>query len=100
MRMALSAAIVTEAFPPAERGKAMGIIGAVVSIGIVLGPALGGLLIAALSWHWIFFVTLPVGLVGTLMAVRFVPAFRPSGGQRFDYIGAITLFASLISLLL
>ena len=100
MTMALGTAIVTEAFPPAERGKALGIIGAVVSIGIVLGPALGGLLIAALSWHWIFFVNLPVGLVGTLMVVRFVPAITPEGGQRFDYIGAVTLFVSLISLLL
>ncbi len=100
MTMALGAAIVTEAFPPAERGKAMGITGAVVSIGIVLGPALGGLLIAALSWHWIFFVNLPVGLVGTLMVLRFVPASTPEGGQRFDTVGAITLFVSLISLLL
>jgi EmrB/QacA subfamily drug resistance transporter len=100
MTMALSAAIVTEAFPPSQRGKAMGITGAVVSIGIVLGPALGGLVIAALSWHWIFFVNLPVGLVGTLMVLRFVPAIRPSGSQRFDYLGAVTLFVSLISLLL
>ena len=100
MTMALGAAIVTEAFPPSQRGKAMGITGAVVSIGIVLGPALGGLLIAALSWHWIFFVNLPVGLVGTLMVLRFVPAIRPSGSQRFDYLGAVTLFVSLISLLL
>jgi EmrB/QacA subfamily drug resistance transporter len=100
MTMALSAAIVTEAFPPSQRGKAMGISGAVVSIGIVLGPALGGLVIAALSWHWIFFVNLPVGLVGTLMVLRFVPAITPEGGQRFDYLGAVTLFVSLISLLL
>jgi MFS family permease len=57
-------------------------------------------LIAALSWHWIFFVNLPVGLVGTLMVVRFVPAITPEGGQRFDYLGAVTLFVSLISLLL
>src|SRR5262249_26070442 len=47
-----------------------------------------------------FFVNLPVGLVGTLMVARFVPAIRPGGGQRFDYVGAVTLFVSLLSLLL
>jgi EmrB/QacA subfamily drug resistance transporter len=79
---------------------ALGISGAIVSIGIVVGPTLGGVLIDALSWHWIFFVNLPVGIVGTLLALRFVPAFKPAGRQQFDYLGAITLFISLLSLLL
>ena len=59
-----------------------------VSVGIVLGPVLGGLLIGALSWHWIFFVNLPIGIVGTWMVLRFVPALKPAGGQRFDLLGA------------
>jgi EmrB/QacA subfamily drug resistance transporter len=100
MVVALGSAIVTEAFPPAERGRALGIIGSLVSVGIVLGPTLGGLIIGVLSWRWIFIVNLPVGIVGTLMVVRFVPATRPPGGQRFDYGGALTLFVSLTSLLL
>jgi EmrB/QacA subfamily drug resistance transporter len=98
--MALGMAIVTEAFPPSERGKALGISGSMVSIGIVLGPVLGGLIIGALSWHWIFYVNLPVGIVGTLMVLRFVPRGRPEGRQRFDWLGAFLLFASLMSLLL
>jgi EmrB/QacA subfamily drug resistance transporter len=100
MIMALGMAIVTEAFPPNERGKALGITGAMVSIGIVTGPTLGGLLLSVLSWHWIFFVNLPVGILGILMVVRFVPAIRPSGGQRFDFAGALALLAGLLSLLL
>jgi EmrB/QacA subfamily drug resistance transporter len=100
MTTALGLAIVTEAFPAAERGKALGIAGALVSIGIVAGPTLGGLLLDAFSWHWIFFVNLPVGLIGTLMVLRFVPAIKPVGGQRFDFVGAATLFVSLLSLLL
>ena len=100
MLMALGMAIVTEAFPPAERGKALGISGSMVSIGIVVGPVLGGLLIGALSWHWIFFVNLPVGIVGTWMVIRFVPAVQPPGGQRFDYLGAATLFVSLLALMM
>jgi len=100
MLMALGMAIVTEAFPPGERGKALGISGSMVSIGIVVGPVLGGLLIGALSWHWIFFVNLPVGIVGTWMVLRFVPGSRPRAGQRFDLAGAIALFAGLVALLL
>lgn len=100
MMFALGMAIVTEAFPSNERGRALGMSGTVVSIGIVVGPTLGGLLIDALSWNWIFFVNLPVGIVGTLMAVRFVPALKPAGRQQFDYAGAATLFLSLLALLL
>lgn len=100
MILALGMAIITEAFPAHERGKALGISGAVVSVGIVVGPTLGGLLIDALSWHWIFFVNLPVGIAGTVLAWRYVPNLRPPGGQRFDFPGAITLFFSLFALLL
>ena len=70
MIMALGAAIVTESFPPIERGKAMGMIGSIVSIGIMMGPALGGVILSALSWRWIFYVNLPVGIIGTIMVQR------------------------------
>ena len=100
MTMALGAAIVTEAFPPAERGKAMGMIGSIVSMGIVLGPALGGMILSVLSWHWIFFVNLPVGIIGTLMVKRNLPDFKPGGRQQFDFWGALSLFSSILFLLL
>lgn len=54
MMQALGIAIVTEAFPPTERGRALGIIGTVVSLGISIGPTVGGLLISTVGWHWIF----------------------------------------------
>jgi EmrB/QacA subfamily drug resistance transporter len=100
MIMALGMAIVTESFPPSERGRALGLTGSMVSIGIVLGPTLGGLILGALSWHWIFFVNLPVGIVGTLMVIRFVPARKPAGRQRFDLAGAVTFFAGMLTMLL
>ena len=99
MIMALGMAITTEAFPPSERGRALGITGTIVSVGIAVGPTLGGLIVKNLSWHWIFFVNLPVGIFGTFMVVRYVPTFRPPGGQRFDYWGALSLCISLLSLL-
>jgi EmrB/QacA subfamily drug resistance transporter len=100
MMMALGTAIVTEAFPPAERGKALGIAGSIVSVGIVVGPVLGGTILDALSWRWIFYVNLPIGIIGSLMVARFVPNLKPTGKQRFDFLGAFTLFVSLIALLL
>ncbi len=100
MTQALGTAIITEAFPDSERGKALGTSGTLVSIGIVLGPTLGGLLIESLSWHWIFLVNLPVGIIGVLMVMRYVPNLQPKGEQRFDYGGAAVLFVGLLTLLL
>jgi EmrB/QacA subfamily drug resistance transporter len=100
MTVALGMAIITEAFPPGERGKALGIGGSIVSIGIVVGPTLGGFIIGALSWRWIFYVNVPIGIFGVLLAQRFVPNFKPLGRQRFDYGGAITLLISVLSFLL
>lgn len=97
--LALGMAIITESFPRSERGKALGISGAIVSVGIVIGPTLGGFLIDGFSWRWIFYVNLPVGIAGTWLAWRYVPNIKPAGGQRFDFWGAITLFISLLSLL-
>ncbi|MBI9046208.1 MAG: MFS transporter [Anaerolineaceae bacterium] len=99
MNMALGMAIITESFPPRQRGMALGSAGAIVSIGIVLGPTMGGLILNALTWHWIFFVNLPVGIIGVLMVLRFVPNIKPIGKQKFDYMGAGTLFLSLLSFL-
>ena len=97
---ALSFAIVTDVFPDKERGKALGVAGAMLSSGVVIGPTLGGFLVSALSWHWVFFAGAPVGLLGALLALRFVPADRPTRGSRFDLAGAGVLLTALLSLLL
>jgi len=95
--LALGLALVTEAFPPQERGRALGIA---VSIGIVTGPTLGGIIIENLSWHWIFFVNVPIGILGTYLVWRNIPVTRPPGGQAFDFGGAATLFLGLLGILL
>ena len=100
MIFALGFAILTEAFPPSERGRALGVGGSIVSIGVALGPALGGIIIDSLSWRWIFLVNLPVGLIGTWTAHRFVPDVAPPGGQRFDFVGAGAFFVALLSMML
>lgn len=100
MMLGLGMAIITEAFPPRERGKAIGLNGAFVSIGVVLGPTLGGIILSVASWHWIFLVNLPIGIAGAFLAWRYVPDKRPSGKQHFDFAGAALLFLSLLALLL
>lgn len=100
MVLSLGIGIVTEAFPSTERGRALGVIGAMVSIGIVTGPTVGGLILQDLSWRWIFFVNVPVGAVGTWMAIRYIPNTPPPGGQRFDFAGAALFFVSLLTTLL
>jgi len=98
--LALGIAIITEAFPPAERGKALGISGSIISVGIIVGPTLGGLIIGSLSWSWIFFVNVPIGIIGILVGLQYIPDFKPHGNQKFDYFGAIALFISLLTFLL
>ena len=98
--LALGMAIVTEAFPPRERGMALGISGSIVSVGIVLGPTIGGLIIDAWSWNWIFFVNIPVGVIGIIMVLRFIPDIKPVVEQGFDLLGALALFISVLSFLL
>jgi len=100
MLMATGVAIITHAFPPRERGKAMGLIGTVVSIGSMTGPVLGGFLIQRVGWQSIFYINIPVGIVGTIMALKVLHDDEKIKGQSFDIPGALTLFISLVSLLL
>jgi EmrB/QacA subfamily drug resistance transporter len=100
MIQALGMGLVTEAFPSSERGRALGIIGTVVSIGISIGPTAGGVLIGTVGWRSIFLVNLPVGITGFFMVRRFVPEWRPPGGQRFDVWGAAIMLVTLIMLAL
>jgi EmrB/QacA subfamily drug resistance transporter len=82
---------------PAERAKAMGIFGFVASGGGSIGVLLGGILTDALSWHWIFLVNFPIGVIVVLLTLRLVPGTPVSAERgRLDVAGAITVTASLI----
>jgi EmrB/QacA subfamily drug resistance transporter len=82
---------------PAERAKAMGIFGFVASGGGSIGVLLGGILTDALSWHWIFLVNFPIGVVVVLLTLRLVPGAAPVASERrLDVAGAITVTASLM----
>ncbi len=98
---ALGTAIVTEVFPAGERGRALGVIGAVVAVGLASGPPLGGLLIGAVGWRAVFLVNVPVGIFTGAMVLRLVPRLPAAAtGQRFDLAGAVVLMSALGSLAL
>ncbi|MFC1952426.1 MFS transporter [Chloroflexota bacterium] len=101
MTIATGNAIITAAFPSKERGKALGIIGAVGGLGLLSGPVLGGFFLNLLGWRSIFYLRLPFGIISTAMAWALLKE-QPSLEQKekFDPLGATTLFLALTCLLL
>ncbi|MFC1925325.1 MFS transporter [Chloroflexota bacterium] len=100
MLMAVGMAIVTSVFPPAERGKAMGIYAISIAAALGLGPTLGGLIAEYLNWRYVFFVNLPIGVIAVLWGARIIPRGSTIPGQRLDLTGAVTASIFLVTLLL
>src|SRR5712691_4478162 len=78
----LSQAVLLEAFPPSERGKAMGFWGLGIVVAPILGPVFGGWLTDSYSWRWVFYINIPVGILSILMVYWFV--FDPSYIKRSE----------------
>jgi EmrB/QacA subfamily drug resistance transporter len=91
-------AMLVEAFPPSERGQALGYIGTSVAAGILAGPVLGGFLLQ-FNWQSIFYVNLPIGIAAIALVLRKIPNDRRRSEQRFDIAGAALLGVALLLLL-
>ncbi len=101
MLTANSFALISQAFPPQERGRAFGMNSIVWGAGSILGIVLGGLIITYTTWRVIFLINVPIGIFGTLWAYRTIrPDARAGGGESFDLPGAGTFTGALLSLLL
>jgi EmrB/QacA subfamily drug resistance transporter len=98
--MPLAQIVIGDLVPPAERGKRQGSIAAVYALTSVLGPALGGLLTDLLSWHWIFYVNLPIGAVALYVIAKSMPHDKPHHAHKIDYLGSVLLTGAITTALL
>jgi EmrB/QacA subfamily drug resistance transporter len=96
----ISLAVIGDLFSPQERGKYQGLFGAVFGISALIGPALGGFLTDNISWHWVFFVNLPIGAVALFIIWRLLPAHTETGVTRkVDFLGAAVFTLALVPIL-
>jgi len=96
-----ASAVVGDTFPPAERGRALGLIGATYGMAFVLGPPLAALILVVLNWRWIFLINLPIAGLVLVLGARVLPRLRIHAAlPAFDYTGICVTFALLAALVL
>jgi EmrB/QacA subfamily drug resistance transporter len=98
MLMPQTLTIITNTFPPERRGAAFGIWGAVAGVATIAGPTLGGLLVTAFDWRYIFFVNLPIGLIVLVLTVFIIPDLRLGRRHRIDIPGVLLATAALLAI--
>ncbi|WP_083454524.1 DHA2 family efflux MFS transporter permease subunit, partial [Nostocoides japonicum] len=90
-------AVITRMFAPDKRGAALGLWGSVAGVAILVGPIVGGILVDNLGWEWIFFINVPVGVIGFVVAWRLVPTLR-THEHTFDWLGVLLSAAGMFLL--
>src|SRR5215213_6347790 len=96
----IALAVIGDLFSPAERGKYQGLFGLMFGLAFLLGPAIGGTLTDTFSWHAIFYVNLPIGLIALLVIWRLLPNIKHTErAGKIDYLGVVTLTLGLVPLL-
>ncbi|MDA3799908.1 MAG: MFS transporter [Kiritimatiellae bacterium] len=100
MLFANAPAILTKVFPAIQRGQALGLQGTMTYLGLSTGPFLGGWLADHLSWHFVFFINVPIGLFAIWLSLKVIPNDRPEKSREpFDLAGALTFMIGLTTLL-
>jgi EmrB/QacA subfamily drug resistance transporter len=98
--MVTAQAIVADVVSPRERGRYQGIFGAVFGVTSVVGPVLGGFFVDNLSWRWIFYINLPVGILALIVTALVLPASAQRGHPAIDYVGTALLAGAAVSVVL
>jgi EmrB/QacA subfamily drug resistance transporter len=94
-------AVVADLYTPAERGKYLGLFGAMFGLSSLLGPGIGGLITDNFGWHWIFFVNVPLALISLVVLWRLLPPIRrPDAARHIDYLGAAVFTAAIAPFLI
>ena len=91
MMMPVSLSILMGAFPKRQHGTAVGVWGALGTAAAALGPSIGGILVTYVSWHWIFFINVPIGIAALVFALIVVPERKRAGAKGGVDIGGILL---------
>ena len=101
MVFSISTAIIKDVFPDGEKGRALGYQASVVAIGMILAPALGGFIVDWLGWAYIFFVNIPIGVVGLILALKYLKIEeRKSENLNMDWIGSFMFIVLMVALIL
>jgi EmrB/QacA subfamily drug resistance transporter len=98
MMFATSLALIAAAFHGRERGVAFGVYGGVIGAAVALGPVIGGLITSAISWEWIFFVNVPIGIGAVVLTLTQVDESRDPDARGVDWLGLVTFSGSLFLL--
>jgi len=96
--MANSQGIITEVFPANERGKALGITGTFVALGSLVGPPLGGFIVDASSWEYIFLINVPIGIITLFYAFKILPKGHKTAKGKLDGVGALLFMFAIVPL--
>ena len=96
--MANNQGIITEIFPKNERGKALGLVGTAVALGSLVGPGLGGFIVGATSWEYIFLINVPIGIVALFYAFKLLPKSNKKSDEKIDIIGAVLFIVTIVPL--
>ncbi|AOT99868.1 MDR family MFS transporter [Bacillus velezensis] len=97
--MPIAFTIIFDLFPPEKRGKMSGMFGAVFGLSSVLGPLLGALITDSISWHWVFYINVPIGILSLFFILRYYKESLEHKKQKIDWAGAITLVVSIVGLM-
>lgn len=99
--MANAFTVIGDIFPPAERGKYQGLIAGTFGLSSIIGPTLGGYITDTLSWHWVFFINIPLGVIIIILFVLFFPHLKPDQlRHKIDYLGITTLILAVVPMLI
>ncbi len=96
--MANNQGIITETFPPSERGKALGFLGTSVALGALVGPGLGGIIVGAASWEFIFLINIPIGIIALFYGNKLLPKGHKGEKGKLDTLGAVLFMLAIVPL--